>query len=1455
MKKQFSYLYLTKTVFIFCMAAVFCNRLPAQGSEQLKANVDNVFVEPGQTMFWDVLNNDFPGDCSPGGLTVSILQPPTRATLWSVNAANQIRYRAVTNYLGKDSLIYQIECNAGGISLTSSAKVYVNIGSQPDNMFTNVCYAPIPEIDWQIKQSAISAELVPIAITPLTGDVDGDGNIEIVTMNYNADSLAIYQADEILIFGYDEALTNPLFVKYRIPIPTTSTISNPMAIANVDGNKYASVFLVTTATSGSDAGVLIKYSFDGASWGESWRVPYTIDYSWKGGTPVVADFAGTGKAQVVVFDKVFNAQDGTLLVDGGFFGDGNSGYNFGRIPHYGSISVTDRFPSYTAADIDNDGILEIIGGNCVYKINISNPDALDAGNTYTLFQTAPEVGNGAIGIADMDGDGFLDVVVTWRVTPNTNDNGRMAVYNPRTGALLSSVITGIPTMNGLYGPSVPFIGDITGNGHPEIVFTGCNIMEAYAYNPALPVADRLTLLWTLPTTDVSASTTMSLFDFNQDGISELIYRDETDLRIINGSMKSHVTGNDTIVYNLASFNRVRSTTLNEYPIVADVNGDGAAEIITTGHTSATNWSGYLRVFASAGVPWASTRNVWDNFYYNPVYINDDLTVPRHPINPATIFYDEDTGTQNRPFNNFLQQATMLNEEGRMLYLVPDLRFSSFRPTLRLNEVLNRLEVTMQIGNDGDAKFTGPLDVKTYVYDGATGTYTLINATLIDTDLEINEYKTLTYYIPDYSGIVFPPYDRWLIYLNAVNNGSSEPTGYATTEECRFWNNYSANVSFSHGERVMCQGSIETLCLTPADTYRYEWFDSGGRYLQDGDCLTVTKDASPDQYYLVNAYTKDGNKLLTQVPDTAHVYLAPDSLVWTGSGGTRDWHDPLNWYNPDAPVPDPYPNASIPRKCTDVLIPDGLTIYPDLSDLSTDYTDYRSECANIHFKHGGEVTRTDSLDYDAAYVELVLNGNRMYMLSAPLRSFYPGDYYVTNPNPFKDNYGDSLFVYTYLWSRTNPETAKYIDGDWTGAFNNPEYPIGPGVGLGVWVDDLQPLGVHQPDTFNFPKHDPTYTMYDRDGNPKQTRNTPRPAGTTLYGVNAPTEHLFIYEPVLNRNTGDVRLDVSASGTDKQALVGNPFMAHLDFDAFYAMNSSKIMNYYRVTDENGNIVSYTAGGTSTGAVNRYIAPMQSFLVTAKGNFSELYANVEMTASDPGERLRSSGEKEERQILSVEVYRNGKSNKSLLILSPSSSNLYEEDRDVVKAFTGSDTTPVSVYTVSSDGMFLDVNYSENPEDLIVPLGIRTSEKGTFRLNFGGLTSFASGYDIFLNETSNGNIVNRYNLRNGSIHEFEKTDGETFVTDRFYLSFVKEGTDIRNAEAKDPGIESAVAGGILRVFTTDGSPLYEVTLYDLQGRMITSRKGINAPEVRIPLLGRNICIVRATGQNTSRSMKIYAR
>ena len=110
---------------------------------------------------------------------------------------------------------------------------------------------------------------------------------------------------------------------------------------------------------------------------------------------------------------------------------------------------------------------------------------------------------------------------------------------------------------------------------------------------------------------------------------------------------------------LATFSAI-SGTAYEMPVVADVDGEGASAIVVTGAIStAISTKGSVRIYKTGNqYPWAPARKVWNQYMYNAVNINEDLTIPRYPINPATIFPNNE-----QPYNAFLQQQSIYTQNG------------------------------------------------------------------------------------------------------------------------------------------------------------------------------------------------------------------------------------------------------------------------------------------------------------------------------------------------------------------------------------------------------------------------------------------------------------------------------------------------------------------------------------------------------------------------------------------------------------------------------------------------------------------------------------------------------------------------------------------------------------------------------------------------------------------------
>jgi hypothetical protein len=99
-----------------------------------------------------------------------------------------------------------------------------------------------------------------------------------------------------------------------------------------------------------------------------------------------------------------------------------------------------------------------------------------------------------------------------------------------------------------------------------------------------------------------------------------------------------------------------------------------------------------------------------------VNINEDLTVPRYQLNPATFFPGEDgmlgDGVDIQPFNNFLQQQTSLSVKGTSLWLTPDVLFAE-TPTFSYYSYGDSLVISLKLTNTGDASLIAPFYISAY----------------------------------------------------------------------------------------------------------------------------------------------------------------------------------------------------------------------------------------------------------------------------------------------------------------------------------------------------------------------------------------------------------------------------------------------------------------------------------------------------------------------------------------------------------------------------------------------------------------------------------------------------------------------------------------------------------------------------------------------------------------------
>lgn len=241
-------------------------------------------------------------------------------------------------------------------------------------------------------------------------------------------------------------------------------------------------------------------------------------------------------------------------------------------------------------DLDLDGVEEVVTGNHIF-----GPDG------ETLWYD-PSVYDGSVGVGNLDEDPEGEFVVAWGNTIRAHDTNGDLLWGPLEN----------PTANIF---PVPTLGDLDADGWPEIVVAGGNRLWVLRRDGSE--------LWSHPVTDETGATGGAIFDFDADGIPELVYVDEVEMLAFNGAdgaVKFHSTEHGSV-------------TMYDYPVIADLDADGHAEILTANQSR----TGGLVVFEDAENSWAPVRSVWNQHAYTITNINDDLTVPTNATPNFTVY--------------------------------------------------------------------------------------------------------------------------------------------------------------------------------------------------------------------------------------------------------------------------------------------------------------------------------------------------------------------------------------------------------------------------------------------------------------------------------------------------------------------------------------------------------------------------------------------------------------------------------------------------------------------------------------------------------------------------------------------------------------------------------------------------------------------------------------------------
>lgn len=580
------------------------------------------------------------------------------------------------------------------------------------------------------------------------GDLNRDGKPEIITMNRYTDRIFILN-------GADGSIQQQADVDFD---PNWE-----VAIANIDNDDCGEIFFFgryDPPGSNNDGNYLFAYD---CNLNFLWRTEERLR-----GDPInygLADFDGDGRVELYVKDEIYDAHTGTRLIK-------STASSWNRI-NGGPVAV----------DMEGDSQLELVLGCAIYSVDLG-PRTLDAGSL-TLLKSAPGyfIRNeyNATSVADYNQDGYLDVLASGS-TDGHGDNTTVFFWDVQNNTVLTysdpipgdMTIFACPDQTGAFyqdgwknGTGRINIGDLDGDGQLNASYVSGKYLYALDENmQPLPWSPKLV------NEETSGYTGCTLFDFNGDGKSEIVYRDEKFLYIINGT--------DGGIYNQQT---CISRTNREYPIVADVDADGSTELcVTCGFDDSESLDNFcnlgysryshVRVFKSGGDPWVPARRVWNQHGYFNVNVNDDLTIPIQQQKHHLVFSSGScTQGPNRPLNTFLNQTPFLNQDGCPTYKSPDLAYVDNSLLVNPPNCPNQnFTVSFQITNEGDIGLSGNVPISFYHGDPTqAGAIKLATVVVPLNNFEVSDIEPLN----DLS--VSGPGGSFTLYIVLNDGGTTVPT--------------------------------------------------------------------------------------------------------------------------------------------------------------------------------------------------------------------------------------------------------------------------------------------------------------------------------------------------------------------------------------------------------------------------------------------------------------------------------------------------------------------------------------------------------------------------------------------------------------------------------------------------------------------------------------------------------
>lgn len=634
------------------------------------------------------------------------------------------------------------------------------------------------------------------------------------------------------------------------------------------------------------------------------------------------------------------------------------------------------------------------------------------------------------------------------------------------------------------------------------------------------------------------------------------------------------------------------------------------------------------------------------------------------------------------------------------------------------------------------------------------------------------------------------------------HGESEDDYMATPGSCY---NYMEITMKVVPEYLVWQGKVD------ADGKIDNWNEDSVWKRISSDEINKSKDNQSDYFTNGNNQNENGYvpMLFTKVIIPENSQVALHSAGFTGSSDT---YRGMSWTSARPEYIKQPTKVNIPEDAS-VGMTEGHPIHYDMMVFTDEQGNMSTKpfrvnlCNEIHFEPGAEMMHAELLDYKKAWVDYQLEKGRWYALSSPLKDVVSGDFYTdqsgteeqeyfTPINWSKDNSRTAPSVYQRGWKgdaatmvvSTGGTEKRAIAGNWSAVYNKADEGYDAGTGFSLKVLDL-PASNTTGAIFRLPKADESYTY---SGGTTATEGT----------INRDDAHKLHVTDLNTEAATPITITLEANGNNPYYLVGNPFMAHLDMNAFFNGNSNLESKYW-VVDNNSQTVAVGTEEdltTTDPTGDATVAPLQSFFVqkanNETGELTVEFTQEMQTLGGTGDGLRSAN-----ALTITATTSDGRTSRAAVAYDMAASADYETSEDA-ELFLDSNLGDVPmVYTVAGT---MATSINRTSELYNIPLGVYGSKQEMVTLSFGGLNQFSSA-----------TLYDAQEQTETPLHEGKTVSVPAGTSGRYFL---RAGTPTGNEMiARNAFLVYSVGGGKVMV-TSSNTPLKDIRVYTMGGAQVRS-------------------------------------